>query len=78
MKPLNWLLKIGLSTLLCIFCALLCLAEDQVYMNKVNAMVSNLDSISSTCDSVVFVNEQFLTVTTDGGGELTILIATIT
>lgn len=41
-------------------------------MDNVDSIVTVLDKTYNTCDSIVLNNEQFLSVTTDGEGQLTI------
>ncbi|MES2654066.1 MAG: hypothetical protein V4620_00655 [Bacteroidota bacterium] len=54
------------------FCNSICLGQDKKYMKNVDSIVAVLDKSYNTCDSIVLNNEQFLSVTTDGGEKLTI------
>lgn len=50
----------------------ICFGQDKKYMDHVDSIVTVLDKTYHTCDSIVFNNEQFLSGTTAGVGQLTI------
>ncbi len=72
MKQSNLPILSVLVLFLVLFCSSLCLAQDKLYTDSINTLVSNIDKICYTCDSIVIMKKKILKLTTKGGKRITI------
>ncbi|HTO16297.1 MAG TPA: hypothetical protein VLZ83_11025 [Edaphocola sp.] len=72
MKQFNLIIKTMLLTFLALFGHWFCIAQDKILMHNIDSIVAVINKTYETCDSIILNNEEFLSESTDGGGELII------